>query len=79
MRASDLFVAALEKENVEFVFGIPGEETLDLLDSLSRSKIRLILQCATNKRQGLWPRRMAASPARPACAWQPLARVPPTW
>ena len=43
MRASDLFVAALEKENVEFVFGIPGEETLDLLDSLSRSKIRLIL------------------------------------
>ncbi len=43
MKASDLFVAALENENVEFVFGIPGEETLDLLDSLSRSKIKLIL------------------------------------
>ena len=43
MRASDLFVAALEQENVAYVFGIPGEETLDLLDSLSRSKIKLIL------------------------------------
>lgn len=43
MKASDLFVAALENEKVEFIFGIPGEETLDLLDSLSRSKIKLIL------------------------------------
>ena len=43
MKASDLFVQALENENVEFIFGIPGEENLDLLDSLSRSKIKLIL------------------------------------
>ena len=43
MKASDLFVQALENEGVEFVFGIPGEENLDLLDSLSRSSIRLIL------------------------------------
>tara|TARA_R110002073_G_scaffold35970_17_gene104946 strand:- start:13091 stop:14737 length:1647 start_codon:yes stop_codon:yes gene_type:complete len=43
MKASDLFVTALEKEGVEFVFGIPGEENLDFLDSLSRSNIRLIL------------------------------------
>jgi acetolactate synthase I/II/III large subunit len=43
MKASDLFVAALENEKVKFVFGIPGEETLDLLDSLSRSEIKLIL------------------------------------
>ncbi|HJN11709.1 MAG: thiamine pyrophosphate-binding protein [Pirellulaceae bacterium] len=43
MKASDLFVAALESEGVEFVFGIPGEENLDLLDSMSRSSIRLIL------------------------------------
>ena len=43
-KASDVFVQALEKEGVEFVFGIPGEENLDLLDSLSRSpNIRLIL------------------------------------
>ena len=43
MKASDLFIKALESEGVEFIFGIPGEENLDLLDSLSRSTIRLIL------------------------------------
>ena len=43
MKASDLFIKALENEGVEFIFGIPGEENLDFLDSLSRSKIRLIL------------------------------------
>ncbi len=44
VKASDLFIQALEEEGVEFVFGIPGEENLDFLDSLSRSsKIKLIL------------------------------------
>lgn len=43
MKASDLFVKALEQEGVEYVFGIPGEENLDLLDSLSRSLIKLVL------------------------------------
>ena len=43
MKASDLFVQALENEKVEYLFGIPGEENLDLLDSLSRSQIKLIL------------------------------------
>lgn len=44
MKGSDLFIKALEEENVEYIFGIPGEENLDFLDSLSRSKkIKLIL------------------------------------
>ncbi len=43
MKASDLFVKALEAEGVEYVFGIPGEENLDLLDSLYKSSIRMIL------------------------------------
>ncbi len=43
MKASDLFVKALEKEGVEYIFGVPGEENLDLLESLSKSSIRLIL------------------------------------
>lgn len=43
MKASDLFVKALEAEGVEYVFGIPGEENLDFLDSLSRSSIKLVL------------------------------------
>ena len=39
MKTSDLFIRSLESEGVEFVFGIPGEENLDFLDSLSRSNI----------------------------------------
>jgi acetolactate synthase-1/2/3 large subunit len=43
-KASDLFIQCLEEEGVEYVFGVPGEENLDFLDSLSRStKIKLIL------------------------------------
>ncbi len=43
-KASDLFVSCLEQEGVEYIFAVPGEENLDMLDSLSRSKkIRLIL------------------------------------
>ena len=43
-KASDLFIECLEEEACEYVFGIPGEENLDFLDSLSRSdKIRLVL------------------------------------
>lgn len=41
-KASDLFVRALENEKVEFIFGLPGEENIDILDSLSRSNIRFI-------------------------------------
>jgi len=43
MKASDLFIKALENEQVEYIFGIPGEENLDLLDSLKNSSIKLIL------------------------------------
>ncbi|MFC1994957.1 acetolactate synthase large subunit [Chloroflexota bacterium] len=43
MKVSDLLVTCLENEGVELIFGIPGEETLDLMDSLSRSKIRFVL------------------------------------
>jgi acetolactate synthase-1/2/3 large subunit len=43
MKASDLFVKALEAEGVEYVFGIPGEENLDFLDSLANSSIKLVL------------------------------------
>jgi acetolactate synthase-1/2/3 large subunit len=43
MKTSDLLVKCLENEGVQFVFGIPGEETLDLMDSLSKSSIRFVL------------------------------------
>lgn len=43
MNASDLFIKALENEGVEYIFGVPGEENLDFLESLRKSKIKLIL------------------------------------
>jgi len=43
MKASDIFVKALEREGVEYIFGIPGEENLDFLNSLRDSSIKLIL------------------------------------
>jgi acetolactate synthase-1/2/3 large subunit len=43
IKASDLFVKALENEGIEYIFGIPGEENLDLLNSLKSSNIKLIL------------------------------------
>jgi hypothetical protein len=43
MKASDLFVKALEAEGVEYIFAIPGEENLDMLESLRESPIKLIL------------------------------------
>ncbi|MBA4164605.1 MAG: acetolactate synthase large subunit [Erythrobacter sp.] len=43
-KASDLFIECLESEGVEYIFGVPGEENLDFLESLSSSKqIRLVL------------------------------------
>ena len=44
MKAADLFIKALEDEGVEYIFGIPGEENLDVLNSLKNSsRIRLVL------------------------------------
>jgi acetolactate synthase I/II/III large subunit len=40
--ASDVFVECLEAEGVKHVFGIPGEETLDLNRSLSQSSISFV-------------------------------------
>ena len=43
MKASDLFIKALESEGVDRIYGVPGEENLDFLESLRESKIELIL------------------------------------
>jgi acetolactate synthase I/II/III large subunit len=42
MNAADLFTRCLENEGVEYIFGVPGEETLRLVDSLASSSIRFI-------------------------------------
>jgi len=43
MKASDLFIKSLENEGVEYIFGLPGEENLDILQSLKSSKIRFVV------------------------------------
>ena len=48
--AAQLFVDCLENEGVEFVFGIPGEETLDVSEALDRSQ--LITFVPTRHEQG---------------------------
>ncbi|MGQ0573707.1 MAG: acetolactate synthase large subunit [Pseudonocardia sp.] len=41
--AAELLVECLEAEGVEYVFGIPGEENIHLVDALHRSRIRYVL------------------------------------
>ena len=42
MQVSDLLVASLEREGVEHVFGLPGEELEDLLFSLRESTVTFV-------------------------------------
>lgn len=39
---ADLLVECLEQEGVKYVFGIPGEENLDLMNALEKSSIQFI-------------------------------------
>jgi acetolactate synthase I/II/III large subunit len=43
VKASDLFVKSLEEEGVEYIFAVPGEENLDLLESLRKSSIKVVV------------------------------------
>ncbi|HFE38051.1 MAG TPA: acetolactate synthase large subunit [Gammaproteobacteria bacterium] len=42
IKAAELFVRCLEHEGVEYVFGVPGEENLDVMDALLDSRIQFI-------------------------------------
>lgn len=42
MKASDLLVKCFENEDVQYTFGIPDEENIDILDSLVGLKIQFI-------------------------------------
>ena len=42
MKAAELFIKCLENEKVEYIFGIPGEENIDLMDALLDSSLRFI-------------------------------------
>ncbi len=42
MKASELIARCLENEGLRYVFGVPGEEILDIVDSLADSRVRFI-------------------------------------
>jgi thiamine pyrophosphate-dependent acetolactate synthase large subunit-like protein len=42
IKGSDIFIRVLENEGVEYIFGVPGEENLDMLESLKRTMIALL-------------------------------------
>ena len=69
-KGSDLLVAALENEGVDRIFGIPGEENLDVVESLRASSIELVL---TRHEQAppSWPPRTGGSRASRASASRP--------
>jgi len=74
MKASDLLVKCLEEEGVEFIYGVPGEENLDMLESMRTSSIKLIL---TRHEQAAGF--MAATYGRLTgkAGWLPWVRGPP--
>jgi len=43
MRAAELLISALENEGVKQIFGVPGEENLEVLEALRRSTIKLVV------------------------------------
>ena len=51
MNAAQVLVRCLENEGVEYVFGIPGEENLEVMRELKDSKIKFI---AMSRAQLLW-------------------------
>jgi acetolactate synthase-1/2/3 large subunit len=43
MNGANLLVAALENEGVKQIFGVPGEENLDVVEALRRSTVKLVV------------------------------------
>ena len=76
MKAAELFVKCLENEGVEVVFGVPGEENVDIMDALLGSPIKFI---TTRHEQGAAFMAMCTAdlPAKPASAYPLLDRERP--
>lgn len=43
MKASELIMRCLEREGVRYIFGLPGEENIDLLEAVLSSQIQFVL------------------------------------
>ena len=77
-RAAELFVHCLENEGVRYVFGIPGEETLDLNEALDHSSSQPSCPSATSRARVHGRRLRPADRATPGCAWARSGRARPT-
>ena len=42
MKGAELFVRCLENEGVDYIFGVPGEENIDVMDALIGSSIQFV-------------------------------------
>jgi acetolactate synthase-1/2/3 large subunit len=42
MKSAELFVKCLETEGVEYMYGVPGEENIDVMDALLSSRIKFV-------------------------------------
>ena len=58
MKAAELLMHCLENEAVRYIFGVPGEEIMDLLDALRDSPITFIPP-AMSRGRPLWRMCMA--------------------
>jgi hypothetical protein len=71
MKAAELFVKCLENEHVEYMFGVPGEENVDIMDALLESPIKFITT-RHEQAQHSWPMCTGVSPAKRVYAYPPL-------
>ena len=55
-KGSDLLVAALENEGVEYIFGVLGEENLDVVEALTQLRISSCSRDTSSRRRS-WRRR----------------------
>ena len=70
MNAAMLLVRCLEHEGVRFIFGVPGEETLELTDACWIADP--VVATGTNRPRRSWPMSMAGSAERRECAFPTL-------
>lgn len=77
-KAADVVVQCLENEGVEYVFGIPGEENLDLLESLRKSKIKLVLT-RHEQSAGFMAATYGRLTGKTGVSLSTLGLAPPTW
>ena len=79
VKAAELFVRCLENEGVEAIFGLPGEENVDILDVLLEQQDPLYRHPPRAGGRLHGRRLRPADRAGPACVWRRWGRARPIW